>query len=214
MVIPSSNEKYYIYPLSDRPNDLTAIDKTAVSDFLTDFGSYLDEGHWRSQWGAYAGERCGPRTNNAVEKFNRFIKEQVTDNRQRRALHEFSAYLKDTAAWARLSRYGHATNKGLITVKHRRQAAALIANGLMCRVPRTWQGPDGVEYHEGELWIFVRDNKTCLPQGRTLPMHIISEGDFGRSAKRFITSDYSTFEDARQLRNTFCLVSYPRLRSS
>ncbi|KAF4650284.1 hypothetical protein FOL47_001265, partial [Perkinsus chesapeaki] len=135
---------------------------------------------------------------------------EVTDNRQRRTLHEFAAYLGDRAAWAKLSRYGHSTNKGTISAAHRKKAAALLANEMRCQVPRTWKQATEGSVASQDVWIFVKDSNSRLPNGNSLRDCLHCDREYSESAKRFIEARYYSFEDARQLHNTFCLVSYPR----
>ncbi|KAF4650406.1 hypothetical protein FOL47_001174, partial [Perkinsus chesapeaki] len=167
-----------------RLSSLTPIGRTAVKGFMDDFGSYLDASNWRSFWGQYAADRSGPRTNNAVEKANRMIKEEVTDNRRRRTLIEFAAYLNNSAAWAKISQYGHTTNKGEIQKNHRRGGASFIATKRLCQIPRDWVTVPGMFADQRAGWIFLRGVKATrcsVP----LSCHIEEPDEIGESAKRF-----------------------------
>ncbi|KAF4647155.1 hypothetical protein FOL47_005016, partial [Perkinsus chesapeaki] len=58
-----------------RDDDLQRAHQDAISRFLNEFSGYLDPSSWRSRWSRSCSEICGPRTNNAVERFNKELKQ-------------------------------------------------------------------------------------------------------------------------------------------
>ncbi|KAF4749609.1 hypothetical protein FOZ62_012907, partial [Perkinsus olseni] len=193
----------------ERPATLSPIGRASVETFMGDFASYLTTSNWRSYWGQYASERSGPRTNNAVEKANRMIKEEVTDNRRRRTLSEFNGYLNNGASWAKISQYGHATNKGEITDKYRRFGARSLATESLCQVPRTWKTTREVDPNDETEWLFIRDPQ--VKRGvESLSCHVLSDDDLGKCAKKFYEADYTTLQEAHELTSTFCAVRYSK----
>lgn len=164
---------------SELPTRLTADEILSVRKFMDDFGSYLNEDNWSSEWGGYVTERPGPKTNNAVEKCNRMIKEQVTYRRKRRTLRGLAAYFSSTLKFTLLSQYGPSLNKGEARITHRRAAAELIFGALLCQPLHEWGIPED-HVPDYETWLFVKTpngNDLTFPKDGSLTRHVLNEDE-------------------------------------
>lgn len=166
--------------------------------FLKEFRVYLNEEDWRSYWARHACEQYGPRTNNAVERFNREMKDRITIDRRPRTLSNFASFVKHTPSWAGLSQYGRETTRGQITRDLRREAAKDYVGNNFIQVPRTWKSSIANALGRPQnQWIFRRKAGSAGSKLRE-----------NERAKRLLRSEYRNLEEAHKLHREFCIVSY------
>ncbi|KAF4651565.1 hypothetical protein FOL47_000315 [Perkinsus chesapeaki] len=174
------------------------LSNSRVKAFLKEFRVYLKEEEWRSYWARHACEQYGPRTNNAVERFNREMKDRITIDRRPRTLSNFASFVKNPPSWAGLSQYGRATTRGQITRDLRRQAAKDYVGNNFMQVPRTWASSVASALGKPQnQWIFSRKADNTGPNLRE-----------NEKAKRLLRSEYRDLKDAHKLHKSFCIVSY------
>ncbi|KAF4652623.1 hypothetical protein FOL47_010995 [Perkinsus chesapeaki] len=189
--------------------NLTPYEREGIRIFLKEFGGYLDESSWRSQWGHYSSEVAGPRTNNAVERFNGELKATLLPCHYRKTLSDMGAFLKCGAKWMLLSQYGREEpSRGQGTRELRNTAAIFFEKYYYSVVPRSWCSSrfQDTAQHENQ-WLFLRNVKGKLPSGATSLRDIVFSSD-NSDAKKFVASDYSSLAEARQLRALYSIVTY------
>ncbi|KAF4705226.1 hypothetical protein FOZ62_015392, partial [Perkinsus olseni] len=187
----------------------SAADRRALETFFDDWGEYLNPNKWRSYWGSYTGEFSGPRTNNAVERFNREMKERIIPQRRKLTLSEFAAMLQKPGAWTTISQYGKSAVRGAPSRELRAKAAVLYVNNSFCQIPRSWRCPghDDDESIRGMVrWLFVDRTKETVPADLR---DLINSSD-NAAIKGFCCIQYDSLDAAAKMKKSYSIVSYTR----
>ncbi|KAF4648250.1 hypothetical protein FOL47_003510, partial [Perkinsus chesapeaki] len=137
------------------------------------------------------------------------LKKSLLSSRHRRTLASFGAFLKCTARWMEISQYGHNDLvRGEPKKDDRVRAKEYFSRDLFSVVPRSWTSCTNEDTESiNHQWIYLcrYSDKLDDDVGSLREMVFSSSGS---TAKRFCSGQYTSLDDAQNLRNKYCLVTY------